>query len=87
MRIESPIFGAMGATPGAAKTAHVIVLANEKGGSGKTTTAMHVIVALLKAGQKVAAIDIDSRQQSLSRYRLIIQQQQLQKLLKLYIQL
>ncbi|MCW5681674.1 MAG: AAA family ATPase [Xanthobacteraceae bacterium] len=68
MRIESPIFGAMGATPGAAKTAHVIVLANEKGGSGKTTTAMHVVVALLKAGQKVAAIDIDSRQQSLSRY-------------------
>jgi chromosome partitioning protein len=44
------------------------VLANEKGGSGKTTTAMHVIVALLQAGQKVAAVDIDSRQLSLTRY-------------------
>lgn len=57
-----------GAAPQVAKTAHIIVLANEKGGSGKTTTAMHVIVALLQAGQKVAAIDIDSRQLSLSRY-------------------
>jgi chromosome partitioning protein len=57
-----------GAAPETAKTAHIIVLANEKGGSGKTTTAMHVIVALLQAGQKVAAIDIDSRQLSLSRY-------------------
>jgi chromosome partitioning protein len=44
------------------------VLANEKGGSGKTTTAMHMVVALLKAGQKVAAIDVDSRQKSLTRY-------------------
>ncbi len=58
----------MSAAPVTAKTAHIIVLANEKGGSGKTTTAMHVIVALLQAGQKVAAIDIDSRQLSLSRY-------------------
>jgi chromosome partitioning protein len=46
----------------------VIVLANEKGGSGKTTTAMHVIVSLLKAGQRVASIDVDSRQRSLTRY-------------------
>lgn len=58
----------MNAAPGTAKTAHIIVVANEKGGSGKTTSAMHVIVALLQAGQKVAAIDIDSRQLSLSRY-------------------
>jgi chromosome partitioning protein len=50
------------------KSAHVVVLANEKGGSGKTTTAMHVIVALLKAGQKVASIDVDSRQKSLTHY-------------------
>lgn len=57
-----------GSAPKTAKTAHIIVLANEKGGSGKTTTAMHIIVALLQAGQKVAAIDIDSRQLSLSRY-------------------
>jgi chromosome partitioning protein len=53
---------------GPARAAHVIVLANEKGGSGKTTTAMHVITALLKAGQKVASIDADSRQKSLTHY-------------------
>jgi len=52
----------------AARSAHVIVLANEKGGSGKTTSAMHVITALLKAGQKVASIDADSRQKSLTHY-------------------
>jgi chromosome partitioning protein len=46
----------------------VIVLGNEKGGSGKSTTALHVAVALLKAGQRVATIDLDSRQQSFSRY-------------------
>jgi chromosome partitioning protein len=51
-----------------ARSAHVIVLANEKGGSGKTTSAMHVITALLKAGQKVASIDADSRQKSLTHY-------------------
>ena len=47
---------------------HVIVFGNEKGGSGKTTTAMHVIVALLKNGYKVASIDTDGRQRSLTRY-------------------
>jgi len=47
---------------------HVIVLGNEKGGSGKSTAAMHVVVALLKSGHKVAAIDLDMRQRSLSRY-------------------
>jgi chromosome partitioning protein len=52
----------------AARSAHVIVLANEKGGSGKTTSAMHVITSLLKAGQKVASIDADSRQKSLTHY-------------------
>jgi chromosome partitioning protein len=46
---------------------HVIVLGNEKGGSGKSTTAMHLVVALLKAGHKVGAIDLDARQGTLSR--------------------
>jgi chromosome partitioning protein len=54
--------------PGSGRTAHVVVLANEKGGSGKTTTAMHVVTALLKAGQRVASIDADSRQKSLTHY-------------------
>src|SRR6201996_2699650 len=49
-------------------SAHVIVLGNEKGGSGKSTTAMHIAVALLQAGQRVATIDLDSRQRSLTHY-------------------
>jgi chromosome partitioning protein len=55
------------ATP-SPRTAHVIVLGNEKGGSGKTTTAMHVVVALLRMGYRVASVDTDSRQRSLTRY-------------------
>jgi chromosome partitioning protein len=50
------------------RPAHVIVLGNEKGGSGKSTTAMHVIVALLKSGARVASIDTDGRQRTLTRY-------------------
>lgn len=49
-------------------SAHVVVLGNEKGGSGKSTTAMHVAVALMKAGQRVASIDLDSRQKSFTHY-------------------
>ena len=49
-------------------SAHVVVLGNEKGGSGKSTTALHVAVALMKAGQRVATIDLDCRQQSFTRY-------------------
>ncbi|WP_027835148.1 division plane positioning ATPase MipZ [Maritalea myrionectae] len=48
--------------------AHVIVLGNEKGGSGKTTTAFHLAVYLLYQGYKVATIDTDSRQQTLTHY-------------------
>lgn len=58
----------MSTSPSGASGAHVIVLGNEKGGSGKSTMAFNVIVALLKAGQRVASIDTDSRQQSLTRY-------------------
>jgi chromosome partitioning protein len=54
--------------PERARSAHVVVLGNEKGGSGKSTTAMHVAVALMKAGQRVATIDLDSRQGSFSKY-------------------
>ena len=47
--------------------AHVIVLGNEKGGSGKSTTALHLIVALLKRGFTVGSLDLDARQGTLSR--------------------
>jgi len=50
------------------KRAHIIVVGNEKGGSGKTTTTMHIIVALLRLGFSVGSIDIDARQRSLTRY-------------------
>src|SRR4051812_11133637 len=58
----------MQTTQGQSGTAHVVVLGNEKGGSGKSTTALHIAVALLKAGQRVATIDLDCRQQSFTRY-------------------
>lgn len=45
-----------------------IVIGNEKGGAGKTTTAMHLITSLLVLGFKVTSVDVDSRQKSLSRY-------------------
>ena len=50
------------------RTAHIVVIGNEKGGSGKSTTAMHVSVGLLRAGLRVAAIDLDIRQLSFTRY-------------------
>ncbi len=48
--------------------AHVIVIGNEKGGSGKSTTAMHVAVCLIAQGNRVATIDLDARQGTFSRY-------------------
>ncbi|MBO9517994.1 MAG: AAA family ATPase [Porphyrobacter sp.] len=50
------------------KAPHRIVFANEKGGTGKSTTAVHVAVALAYQGAKVAAIDLDPRQRTLYRY-------------------
>jgi chromosome partitioning protein len=47
---------------------HIIVIGNQKGGSGKSTFAMHIIVALLKAGKRVASFDLDLNQLTLTRY-------------------
>ncbi len=47
---------------------HRIVFANEKGGTGKSTTAVHVAIALAYHGARVAAIDLDPRQRTLHRY-------------------
>jgi chromosome partitioning protein len=49
-------------------SAYIIVLGNEKGGTGKSTVAMHLMVYLLRQGQKVGSIDLDARQGTLSRY-------------------
>jgi len=48
--------------------AHIIAVGNEKGGSGKSTTALHLAVYLLHQGHRVATLDVDSRQQTLTRY-------------------
>ncbi len=50
------------------RRARIVVFGNEKGGTGKSTTAMHVIVGLLREGYRVGAIDLDARQGSLTRY-------------------
>ncbi|GLR47110.1 division plane positioning ATPase MipZ [Sphingomonas astaxanthinifaciens] len=47
---------------------HFIVFANEKGGTGKSTTAVHTAVALAAAGHRVAALDLDHRQRTTTRY-------------------
>lgn len=49
-------------------SAHVIVLGNEKGGSGKSTTGFHLAIYLLYQGFSVATIDVDSRQQTFTTY-------------------
>ncbi|MBU9697104.1 division plane positioning ATPase MipZ [Rhodobacteraceae bacterium HSP-20] len=48
--------------------AHIIVVGNEKGGSGKSTTCMHVGTALARLGFRVGALDLDLRQKSFGRY-------------------
>ncbi|MEM7703638.1 MAG: division plane positioning ATPase MipZ [Pseudomonadota bacterium] len=51
-----------------AKAAHRIVFANEKGGTGKSTTAVHVAVALSYLGARVTMLDLDPRQRTTFRY-------------------
>lgn len=48
--------------------AHIIVVGNEKGGSGKSTTCMHVATALARAGKRVGCLDLDLRQKTFARY-------------------
>ena len=38
---------------------HFIVFANEKGGTGKSTTAVHTAIALAASGHRVGALDLD----------------------------
>ncbi|HEX9810065.1 MAG TPA: division plane positioning ATPase MipZ [Alphaproteobacteria bacterium] len=46
----------------------VIVLGNEKGGSGKSTMAIHVVAGLMARGIRVGSIDLDGRQATLSHF-------------------
>lgn len=47
---------------------HVILLGNQKGGSGKSTLSMHVAISLLKSGQQIVTVDLDYEQRTLTRY-------------------
>ena len=50
------------------RRARIIVVGNEKGGTGKSTVAMHLVVSLLTLGASVGSIDLDARQATLTRY-------------------
>ncbi|GLS99672.1 ATPase [Sphingobium jiangsuense] len=52
----------------AGQQTHIIVFANEKGGTGKSTTAVHTAVALTMMGHEVGLIDLDPRQRTVTRY-------------------
>ena len=48
--------------------AQVIVVGNEKGGAGKSTLAIHIVVGMLHAGHRVAILDLDLRQRSMAHF-------------------
>lgn len=48
--------------------AHIIVVGNEKGGSGKSTVSIHISVALARMGHRVGALDLDLRQQTFAHF-------------------
>ncbi len=48
--------------------AHIITMGNEKGGSGKSTTGMHIFAAAAASGYRVGVLDLDLRQLSFFRY-------------------
>lgn len=50
------------------KSAHIIVVSNEKGGTGKSTICMHLAIKLLQEGFSVTTIDLDGRQGTLTKY-------------------
>ena len=47
---------------------HVLALGNQKGGVGKSTVAIHLIIGLMRHGFTVGSIDLDERQGTLSRF-------------------
>jgi len=66
--VPSAHWGAVLVTKRGIYVAHIIVVGNEKGGSGKSTTSMHVATALVRMGHSVGALDLDLRQRTFGRY-------------------
>ena len=62
MSLCEPVFSTVRDRP------FVLVFANEKGGTGKSTLAFHTVISLLQCGYSVGCIDADIRQSTLSRY-------------------
>jgi chromosome partitioning protein len=63
-----PVCNSFGVIGMASKAAHCIVFANEKGGTGKSTTCVHTAVALAAQGLRIAVLDLDHRQRTVTRY-------------------
>jgi len=70
---------------GAHPPPQILVVGNLKGGSGRSTLAMHIIVALLKAGKRVASFDLDDDQQTLTHF--VENRRQWARQNKLYLEL
>ena len=47
---------------------YVVVVGNQKGGTGKSTTVIHLALALQRRGYRVGTIDLDARQGTLSHF-------------------
>ncbi|MCF8505400.1 MAG: division plane positioning ATPase MipZ [Caulobacter sp.] len=63
-----PAPAAEGKSPPATVPPRIIVVANEKGGAGKSTVAALLSTAMLYQGVRVAVMDVDLRQQTLSNF-------------------
>lgn len=50
------------------KRARCLVVGNEKGGSGKSTTVINLVFGLMEAGHNVACVDLDFRQHTMNRF-------------------
>jgi chromosome partitioning protein len=54
--------------PQASRRAICIAIGNQKGGTGKSTTAVHLAVGLMARGHRVGCIDLDGEQGTFSHY-------------------
>ena len=66
--VEAPVAGPADTAEAATARPYVLTIGNEKGGTGKSTTAVHLIVGLLQLGYRVGSLDLDGRQGTLSTY-------------------